>query len=162
MRFWRIPPRVKILEALGSIADKRISILSEKVVNGKTVIKAMCISSEKNRVYNIIYIPEDNSIFSDDNGSKFKGYLGYPSIALLMLKKVLSFSPEISLFLKNVPWKKMNEKFKNYYKTESEVKRMLAKKGISEKKVDKFIEKIIKEIKQKKFVVLKNPEEFLT
>jgi hypothetical protein len=161
MRFWKLPPRIKILEALGSIADKRISILSEKSIDGKTVVKAICISSEKNKVYNIIYIPEDNAIFADDNGSRFRGYLGYPSIALLMLKKVLSYSPELSLFLKDIPWKKMNEKFKNYYKTESEVKKMLERKGISEKKVDKFIEKVMEEIKQKKLAVLKNPEEFL-
>jgi len=160
MKFWKLPPRIKILEALGSIADKRINILSEKKLNGKTVIKAICISSEKNKVYNIVYIQEDNAIISDDNGSKFKGYLGYPSIALLMIKKVLSYSPEISFFLKNIPWKKMNETFKNYYKTENEVKKILAKNGISEKKVDKFIEKVMEEIKQKKFLILKNYEEF--
>lgn len=150
-KFWRLPPRIKILEALGAIADKRINIISEKKENEKTVIKATCISSNKDRVYMVVYIVEDNSITADDNGSKFKGYLGYPSIALLMIKKKLDFNFELANYLKGIPWKKLNEKFKNYYTTEAEIKKILKSKGISEKKVDNFISKILKQIKENKF-----------
>jgi len=153
-KFWKLPPRVKVLEALGSIADKRINIISEKKEKGKTIVKAVCISSTKDKVYTITYIIEDNAIVANDNGSKFRGYLGYPSIALLMLKKKLSYDATLAFALKGIPWKKWNEQFKNYYKTEFMAKKVAEKKGINEKKIDRFIEKVLREIKESKFKVL--------
>jgi len=140
---WKIPPRIKILEALGSIADKRIKILKE---NNK--IEAECLSSEGDKKYKIIFDKKQNAIFSDDNGSMLKGYLGYPSIALLMLKKDLSFNEEIAKALAGIPWKKLNEKFKNYFKTEIVVKQIAKKRGIDERTINEFIDKILKEIEK--------------
>ncbi|MEM4318302.1 MAG: hypothetical protein QW244_00200 [Candidatus Pacearchaeota archaeon] len=146
---WKIPPRIKILEALGAIADKRIKI--EKI-NRK--VEASCISSEGDRKYKIIYDKEKNAIVSDDNGSRFKGYLGYPSIALLMLVKSLSFDKKLADALKGIQWKKLNEKFKNYFKVEFVVKQIVKKKGVLLKHIDNFIEKVLEEIREKKFKVL--------
>lgn len=154
-RFWKLPPKIKVLEALGCIADKRISIISKSKENRKTKIKAICISSNKDKLYEVVYIKEDNAIYSNDNGSKFKGYLGYPSIALLMLLRILSFDFLISTALKSIQWKKLNEEFKNYSKTEFFVKKIAIKKGVSEKKIDSFIDKVMKEIKEKKIKILK-------
>ncbi|MEM2822255.1 MAG: hypothetical protein QXE64_01540 [Candidatus Pacearchaeota archaeon] len=149
VKFWKIPPRIKVLEAAGAIADKRIKI---KEKNKLTV--AGCISSLGDKVYEVVYDKSKNAIKSNDNGSLFKGYLGYPSIALLMLEKVLGFDEKLSNALKGIPWKVLNEKFKNYFKTELVVKQILRKKGIDEKSLDKFIEKVLAEIKAKKFKVL--------
>ncbi|MEM2707539.1 MAG: hypothetical protein QXQ30_00450 [Candidatus Pacearchaeota archaeon] len=149
-KFWKLPPRIKILEALGAIADGRIKIISDEKKE-KRIVKAICLSSNRDKTYNITYIPEDNSITSDDNGSKFKGYLGYPSIALLMIEKKLDFDIDLANSLAGIPWKKLNEKFKNYYLTEIEIKKILKNKGINEEKIDNFIEIVLKQIKEKKF-----------
>ena len=91
------------------------------------MIEAEVISSSRERTYKVKF-KEPNLIDSDDNGSRFKGYLGYPSIALLMLLKKLSFDQQIAESLKGIPWKELNEKYKNYWIVEQLIKRKIAKK----------------------------------
>ena len=78
---WKVPPKIKVLEALGSIADDRIKFVSEN--------EARVISSSGDKEYTVKFDISTKRINSTDNGSVYKGYLGYPSIAVLMLKKVL-------------------------------------------------------------------------
>lgn len=176
---WNVPPRIKVLEALGAIADNRIKIKKEKTKKEKikkrktkqgktkkekvesvveideTKVEGKCISSEGDKVYTIKMAKQKETnkifIFSDDNGSMFKGYLGYPSIAFLMLKEYLSYDEKLAKALTRIPWKKLNEKFKNYFKTEFVVKQMLKKKGIQPDEINTFVEKVLEEIKEKKF-----------
>ena len=74
---WKLPPRIKVLEAMGAIADRRIVVGNND---------AVCKSSMGDRTYHLKYRKKNGRVYvsSDDNGSRFKGYLGYPSIALLM------------------------------------------------------------------------------
>ena len=137
---WKLPPKVKILEALGSIADNRIRVQDNS---------ALVISSGHDKTYIVKFDKKINAISSTDNGSVFRGYLGYPAIAFLMLKKILPYDATISFALKGIKWKKMNEKFKNYSKTE-ELAKKIASKYINPEKVDKFVEKAIKKIKELK------------
>jgi len=101
---WDTPPIIKIYEALGAVADNRLEI------DGNT---AKCFSSSGNKFYDVIYDPEQNAIMTDDNGSYWKGYLGYPAIAYLLKLGVLPYQEELALALKDIKWKDINQEFKN-------------------------------------------------
>lgn len=141
--YWKIPPKVKVYEALGCIADKHVEFISEN--------EAVVTSSEGNRKYHVIFDLKKNFIISDDNGSKFRGYLGYPSIAVLMLKGLLPFDERISNSLKGIKWRSLNEKFKNYNKTIEEALRIAKERGMSEKEVEDFVNNVMNNIRKIKF-----------
>lgn len=136
---WRMPPRIKVLEALGSIGDARVNLFEDKR-------QAKITSSVGDKQYTIYYDESRNAIDSDDNGSVFKGYLGYPSIAVWMLIGKLSYEPHFADALKGIEWKKLNDKYKSYAKVEELVKEQVAERGISPDELDDFVEKILKEI----------------
>ena len=101
---WDTPPIIKIYEALGAVADDRLEI------NGN---EAKCFSSSGNKYYDIQYDPDKNAIMSNDNGSYWKGYLGYPAIAYLLQSNILPYRPELGQLLKGIAWKDINQKFSN-------------------------------------------------
>lgn len=101
---WKYPPIIKIYEALGSIADNRLYV-SENT--------AKVYSSSGNKFYEVTYDPEKNAIMANDNGSYWKGYLGYPAIAFLFKIGLLDFRPDMARLLKGIKWKDINQKFKN-------------------------------------------------
>lgn len=101
---WSHPPIIKIYEALGAVADDRIEVIENT---------AKVYSSSRNKYYDVQYDPDKKAIMSNDNGSYWKGYLGYPAVAFLMKKKVISYDPEMGDLLKGVAWKDINQKFKN-------------------------------------------------
>ncbi|MFA6315274.1 MAG: hypothetical protein WC648_02825 [Candidatus Paceibacterota bacterium] len=101
---WKHPPIIKIYEALGSVADGRVE------VDGNT---AKIYSSSRNKYYDVLYDPNNGSIMTNDNGSYWKGYLGYPAIAFLMKIGSLSHDPDLAELLKGIAWKDINQKFKN-------------------------------------------------
>ncbi|MEM2956310.1 MAG: hypothetical protein QW041_01925 [Candidatus Pacearchaeota archaeon] len=138
---WLIPPRIKILEALGTIADKRIEIKENK---------AKVKSSTNEKTYSVTFDGK-KAITSNDNGSFYKGYLGYPSIAFLMLKGILPYDEKIAQSLQGIKWKELNEKIKNYFKVELIVKTIASRKGVKQNQIDEFISKVMKKIKELKF-----------
>ena len=146
MEYWKLPPRVKVLEALGAIADNRVKMINE--------YEAYVSSSLGDRVYRVRW-DGDRGIASDDNGSVYRGYLGYPSIAFLMLKGVLPYDEEIARAIKGIKWREVNERFKRYLLVEEYVKEVAEKRGISKDKVGKFVESVIKEIREKRFYKIK-------
>ena len=134
---WLMPPRIKILEALGTIADKRIEIKDNR---------AKVTSSLGEKTYAVTFDGKD-AIMSNDNGSFYKGYLGYPSIAFLMLKEILPYDKKIAEALKGVKWKELNEKIKDYYKVEQIIKIRLSRQKIKQSQIDEFIFKTLEKIK---------------
>ena len=143
---WKTPPKIKVLEALGSIADGRIKFVSDN--------EARVTSSSGEKEYIVRYNIQERKIDSTDNGSVYKGYLGYPSIAVLMLKEVLPFSQKIADALKGIEWKKLNEKYKAYWKTEFVVKKIAEKRGVTAEEIDDFTKRVIEEIKKLRFTKL--------
>lgn len=101
---WKHPPTIKIYEALGCIADDRIEIKNNS---------AKVYSSTKNKFYDVNFDPVTNSIMANDNGSYWKGYLGYPAIAYLMKSGIISYDQKLGTLLANIAWKDINQKFKN-------------------------------------------------
>lgn len=130
-----------MLEALGCIADGRVQLVSN--------VEARVIGSDGTRVYRVLW-DGGLGITSNDNGSMYKGYLGYPSIAFLMLKGVLPYDEKLAEALKGIPWRELNEKFRSYSATENYVRELLAERGISWAYVEAFIDKVLSEIKRLK------------
>ncbi|AKG38773.1 MAG: hypothetical protein ACP5II_03290 [Infirmifilum sp.] len=137
MDYWKLPPRVKVLEALGCIGDSRIQFVSER--------EARVVGSDGSRVYRVVW-DGGRGIASNDNGSVYRGYLGYPSIAFLMLKGVLPFDEKLAEALRGIPWREINEKFKSYRDTEKYVKEVLAGKGVNWAYVEAYVVKVLREI----------------
>lgn len=141
---WLNPPIIKIYEALGAVADNRIE------VSGNS---AKVYSSSGNKFYQVNYDPEANAIMANDNGSYWKGYLGYPAIAFLMIVKVLPYDEEIGSLLKNIAWKDINQKFKNDFDKTLEF--ILSSKSDDEiNKIKNYVEKVDQEIKRLEFNLL--------
>lgn len=136
---WKIPPRIKIYEALGCIADKRMEI------NGN---EGKVFSSSREKFYSVKYDGK-SAIMSNDNGSYWAGYLGYPSIAFLMLKSKIKYNRKFAEALKDIPWKDVNTKFKNDYgKTETYVLEIVKEKRFNTTELLKEIENILEQIKK--------------
>lgn len=136
-----LPPRIKILEALGAIADGRVKKISDEEYE--------VISSEGDRKYTVKV--DGNQVFSDDNGTKYRNYIGYPIIAVLMLQGKLKFDKRISEALKGINWRRLNETYKNYNLVERIVKNLCKEKGINEEDINKFIEEIYNELRRYAF-----------
>ena len=139
MNIWKAPPSIKVYEALGCIADKRIVEEEGKI---------RVYSSSRNKYYIVNYDEKNNAIVSNDNGSYYVGYVGYPAIAYLMLKEKLLFNQKYADALKDIHWKDLNTKFNNdYFLVEEFIhKHYLEKHNISIKKFKLFIEKVLEEI----------------
>ncbi len=121
MAIWKQPPIIKVYEALGALADKRIEI------EGNT---AKVRSSTGNKVYTVTYDPKTRAIMCNDNGSYWQGYLGYPSIAYLLKISVIPYSPRLVELLNDIPWKDLNQNFKNdFIKTEKYCKNLVVERG---------------------------------
>lgn len=133
--FWKLPPTIKVYEALGCIADGRME------ADGNT---AKVFSSSRNKYYTVMYDPDQNAIMANDNGSYWQGYVGYPAIALLMQKGVLPFDPKVSQALGGIAWKDVNTAFKNNYtKTEQYVAEKAAAHGVTADDLRRYAEKAL-------------------
>jgi hypothetical protein len=143
---WRIPPILKVYEALGCIADKRIEIDGNE---------AKVHSSSKGKFYTVIYDEDTNSIMANDNGSYWKNYLGYPAIAFLMLKGIIKYNKKYEEALKGIVWKDMTAKFKNdTEKAEEFVFNLVKERGFDLDELFAEIETIYNQIKELRIEML--------
>lgn len=101
---WGTPPDIKIYEALGAVADNRVKSDGNH---------AQVYSSSGNKFYDVEYDADSKSIMTNDNGSYWKGYLGYPAIAYLMSTGVLTYTAALGSLLQGISWKDINTRFKN-------------------------------------------------
>lgn len=136
------PPRIKVLEALGAVAGGRVRLLSDK--------QAEVDASEGRRTYRVYVDVENHVADSDDNGTVFRNYVGYPIIAVLMAAKILPYHEEIAKPLAGVKWRSLNERYKSYRVVESLVKKKLAENGINSEKVDEAITTVLSSLEQLK------------
>lgn len=121
MAIWKQPPIIKIYEALGALADKRIEL---------SVNTAKVYSSSGNKFYTVTYDPKKNAIMCNDNGSYWQDYLGYPGIAYLLATELIHYTKNNAKFLKDIMWKDLNQSFKNDFdKTEKYCKNLIVERG---------------------------------
>ena len=136
------PPRIKIYEALGSIADGRVEIREEK----DSKIVAQVKSSTGEKTYSVIVDLDSKTVYSNDNGTIHRGYVGYPIIAVLMLKGILSFEEKYAEALKGIPWKTLNETYKKYSVVEEIAFKQARGKGVYRRHLEAFAKRVLGEL----------------
>lgn len=141
------PPRVKVLEAVGAVAGERVRILSET--------EAEVRASEGDRTYKVFLDAAKGLADSDDNGTRFRNYIGYPILAFMMVKGLLPYDRDIGMALKDVKWRSVNELFKNYRLVERYIKEELRRGGISFNRVDGYISSVLEALSK---ITLEKPE----
>ncbi len=129
----RLPPRIKVLEALGAVVDGRVQLVGEG--------RCKVVSSEGDRVYNVVV--EGGYVYSNDNGTLYRGYVGYPILACLMAEGKLPTDAELGEKLRGVPWRRLNEQYKRYGEV---LVRVLTERGIERERVEAYIDAVLRRL----------------
>ncbi|MEM4490177.1 MAG: hypothetical protein QXV99_04605 [Desulfurococcaceae archaeon] len=141
MKLLSKPPRIKVLEAIGAVGDERVSILSD--------IEASVVSSMGDKEYKVVVINEGNQVFrvySNDNGTIYRGYVGYPILAFMMVKDILPVDGEVLKAMTNIPWKELNERYQKYSIVENIVLTRAEKMGVSRQIIDDYVNLVFKKL----------------
>jgi hypothetical protein len=107
MTAWKLPPRAKVFEALGAVADKRVRLTGPG--------SATVASSRGDKVYDVEWSEDGRTIAANDNASYWQGYLGYPALAVLLARGELRAGEDVMQALAGVPWHDLNTRFKRDY-----------------------------------------------
>ena len=99
---WKLPPIEKIPEAYGAIADGRVSMKDSS---------AEVVSSDGSKTYHVRWA--DGFYSSDDNGSRWQKYTGYPILAVLLLQGRLPLDRAVRESFRGIPWKQINKQHGN-------------------------------------------------
>ena len=102
MKERKLPPKVKIIEALSAVADERIIV--EDLLSSEWKCSS---ASNPWKIYKILYNEKENTISSNDNWSINQWFLWYPSIAFLIKIWKLDYDKSILNMLDEMDWKKM-------------------------------------------------------
>ncbi len=119
---WKMPPLVKVYEALGAIGDGRVRIEDSR--------RATVTSSDGSKTYEVETSPDGREIASNDNASYWQGYVGYPAIAVLLARGFYHPPENVTGALAGVAWKELNRRFRNdWARTIAEVEKKLEQAG---------------------------------
>jgi hypothetical protein len=147
MAEWKLPPEVKVWEALTAIGNGGVKFVSED--------HAKVTSSMGEHRYDVFFDLAKKAIIADDNGSRWQGYLGYPSIAVLMTKGALPFEERFAEALAGVKWAALNKKWKHdYSKAMEEAAQTAEKRGVSAAELQAFTKRVMDGIKKAGFLRL--------
>ncbi len=144
LRRLRRPPRIKVLEAAGAIGDGRVVLESPQ----PDLTVAKVVSSDASREYRVVVSrrgPRVLYVYSNDNGTVYRGYVGYPIIAVMMLTGILPRDSEIERTLKGIPWRELNERFKKYSLVEEYIRKSLGD-GDAWRRIEDFRERVLREL----------------
>ena len=115
-----MPPDIKVLEAAGALGDGRVH-----VEPSGGLVRAKVVSSTGERTYTVVLRASQRGAsmyaYSDDNGTRYRGYIGYPIIAVMMHQGMLPRNHQVEEALRGIPWKELNEKYKKYSLTKEHV-----------------------------------------
>jgi hypothetical protein len=135
---WALPPIEKIYEAYSAVADGRVTMSDSS---------ATVSSSDYKKTYTIEW--SEDAYSSNDNASCWQGYMGYPLIAVLMLKGRLDYDKTVAACFKGVNWKELNTAYKNQYgKAADAVLERLAHEGNDAAKIKQDAESVYEQIKR--------------
>jgi hypothetical protein len=135
------PPRIKVLEAVGAIGDGRIRVVSETEATVK--------SSTGERDYRVVLVESGEGAFraySNDNGTLYRGYIGYPIISFMIVKGILPVDNEVVRAFTGIPWKELNEKYQKYAVVESIVLSRAERMGVPRSIVDEYVTLVFKKL----------------
>lgn len=130
----KLPPIEKIYEAYSALADKRYK-MDEK--------SCEITSSNSQKTYFVNW--NDNTYSSNDNASYWKGYAGYPIIAVLMIQGKLSYNEKIANYFKDVNWTSINKKYKAKY--DLAVNEIITERNLDKNEIEEEVNKVFDEIK---------------
>src|SRR4029077_17850108 len=99
---WKMPPLIKVYEALGAIGDGRVRIEDER--------RATVTSSDGSKTYEVETSADGREIASNDNASYWQGYVGYPAIAALIARGFFRPPPNVPARLGGGARKGLNRK----------------------------------------------------
>ena len=107
MEPWKLPPRAKVFEAFSAVADGRVRLADPG--------SATVTSSGGDKVYDVTWSDDEHTIAANDNASYWQGYLGYPALAVLLVRGELHAGEDVVRALAGVPWHALNARFKRDY-----------------------------------------------
>lgn len=122
---WKIPPKAKVYEALGAVADGRVHLLGPR--------RAEVASSSGERTYSLTWSEDAGTFSSNDNASYWHNSMGYPIIAVLLARGQLDYDPALAVALAGIPWKRLVDANRHDYDQAVEV----ALRGIEERGGDR-------------------------
>ena len=105
----KLPPIEKIYEAWTALADHRVDIKFENPEEGYADVS----SSDGQKAYVVKF--SGNKYSSDDNATYWRGYAGYPVIAVMMLQGKLPFDEEEAAKWSGINWTRLNKEHRNNY-----------------------------------------------
>ncbi len=133
----RKPPRIKVLEAAGAIGDGRVRVLSDE--------EAVVTSSRGDKTYYVVVKP-DGRVYSNDNGTIYRGYVGYPIISFMILKGEIPRDEDVIRAMTGIPWKDLNERYKKYSIVEEIVVRRAERMGVRREIIYDYINIVMKKL----------------
>src|SRR5271168_4023835 len=104
---WKMPPMIKVYEAMGALGDGRVRLIDDG--------HAIVTSSAGDKTYEVDTPDGGREISSNDNASYWQGYLGYPAIAVLLARGLYRPPANVIDALAGIPWKELNRRFHNDY-----------------------------------------------
>src|SRR5690242_21908193 len=132
MQSWKIPPPIKVFEAIGAIGDARVHAVDD----GATRSAWEVISSDGSKTYRVEVSADGREISANDNASYWQGYLGYPAIAVMLKRGLCPVQAEAVSALSGIPWNELNRRFRNdYSRTIGEVMRRAEARGFDSKMI---------------------------
>jgi hypothetical protein len=138
-QLWKMPPLIKVYEALGAVADGRVRLLDER--------RAQVTSSDGSKTYEVELV--ERAITANDNASYWQGYLGYPAIAMMIARGLIGADPSSIAALRGIPWKELNSRFHNdYARTLSEVARRLTARAADPAMIDAACATVLEAVRQ--------------
>lgn len=148
----KLPPKVKIIEALSAVADERIIV--EDLLSKEWKCNS---ASSPWKVYKVFCNEKENTISSNDSWSINQQFLWYPSIAFLLKIWKIKYKESILEMLKDIDWIKIKSQVNKDY--ESSFRLVLWNLHIAWYNVDNFISEIDNIYDQISELHLKRPVE---
>ncbi len=142
--YLKMPPKIKILEAAGAVADGRIERLSDNLFR--------VVSSEGDRIYSVYVDLEKGEACSTDNGTTYRGYVGYPIISSLFILGTLPYDAVIGKSLANIDWRRLNETLKSYSLVEEKVKEIARSRGVPPELIDRYSSNVYERLRKIKLI----------
>ncbi len=144
----KMPPAEKIHEALSAIADGRISMEENA---------ASIVSSNYTKKYTVKF--DGNEYASNDSGTYWQKYPGYPVIAVLILQGKLPGPEPLFPYFKGIDWNGLNKKHKNNYaEAAAEALAKMEEKGADLDAINKAVSEIYDKLASLKITVKRNSE----
>ncbi len=104
---WKLPPQAKVYEAFSALADGRVRIEGP----GRASVR----SSAGDKTYTVEWSGDFETVSSNDNASYWRGYLGYPIVAVLLAAGKLEADEAATRALAGIDWHALNVRFKRDY-----------------------------------------------